>query len=631
MESRWNDKTAGERDGRELLAYVSNLIGCETELVLHGGGNTSWKAEGEDHLGRAVRLLHVKPSGTDLDEIRPEEFAALRLADLEPLETWAELDDGLMEECIWHATADSEAFPSIESLLHAFLPDTWVLHSHADALLGLCNRSDGENRVRDALGDRVAIVGYRRPGFLLAKEVAAARRETPGATAIVLMKHGLVTFGDTAKEAYERHIECVTLCEEAAPLRPFAETPPEDRKRACEIAAALRGALCSPRIMLFLDDDFTRAFLADEGLLAATQRGPATADHIIRTGCVPEIVREIPERFEGKPRILLVPGVGMWAVGDTREEAAVAREIYRHTLRTIRRAEGDWAPIAGEDLRHADEWPLQRRKLEEQAEEGELTGRIAWISGAASGLGRDIALRFWEEGAHLVLTDVDEDGLGEIAHRIGTRAVAVPCDVSDEAQVEESFRKAVMEFGGVDIVVSNAGIARPAAIEDLTLEEWERSMAVNATGHFLVSRAAMRILRDQGMGGSIVFNASKNVLSPGKGFAAYSASKAAESQLAKVLALEAAEIGVRVNLLHPDAIFRGTRLWSEELKEERAKAHDVPVEMLEVFYAQRNLLKVPVRGSDVAEAALFFASERSSRTTGCCLTIDGGIKDAFPR
>jgi NAD(P)-dependent dehydrogenase (short-subunit alcohol dehydrogenase family) len=262
---------------------------------------------------------------------------------------------------------------------------------------------------------------------------------------------------------------------------------------------------------------------------------------------------------------------------------------------------------------------------------GELRGRIAWISGAAGGIGRAIAQRFAEEGACLVLTDIDGDALGEVARAIGPGAVGRTCDVSDPAQVEASFDLCIERFGGLDIVVSNAGIARPAPIEELELAEWEQSFAINSTAHFLVARAALRILRRQGMGGSIVFNASKNVLSPGKGFAAYSASKAAESQLAKVLALEGADLGVRVNLLHPDAVFQGTRLWSDELRAQRARAHGISVEEIEEFYAQRNLLKVAVRPEDVAEAALFFASDRSSRTTGACLTIDGGLPGAFPR
>jgi rhamnose utilization protein RhaD (predicted bifunctional aldolase and dehydrogenase)/NAD(P)-dependent dehydrogenase (short-subunit alcohol dehydrogenase family) len=632
MENRWHARAAEGLEGRELLAHVTDLMGREGDLVLGGGGNTSLKARETDHLGRSVEVLLVKPSGLPLEGLDAADFTALRLDDLAPLESREELEDETMAAFVRRSQLDPDAHrSSIEALLHAFLPDRWVLHSHADALLALGNRPDGSERVRAVLGDSVAVVPYRRPGFLLSKEVAEARRNAPEADGVVLLKHGLVTWGDDARTAYERHIGIVTACEEASPLTACGPAPGPDPDRAVDLAPRLRGALGERRILRFDHSAETLAFLDDESLLAATQHGPATADHILLTGPRPRVLRDAPEDLDGEPKILLVPGVGMWAAGRNREDADAALEIYRHTMRMIRRAGGAWEPIHGADARHAENWPLQTRKLDDRPPEGELASRIAWISGAASGLGRDIARRFAREGAHLFLTDVDEEGLEALAAELGPRAAVRPCDVTDEARVEESFRATVLEFGGLDVVVSNAGIAQPRNIEDLSREEWERSLAVNATGHFLVSRAAMRILRAQGLGGSIVFNASKNVLAPGKGFSAYSAAKAAESQLGKVLALEAADVGVRVNLLHPDAIFRGTRLWSDELKRERAKAHGVPVEKIEEFYATRNLLKVAVRGEDVAEAALFFASDRSSRTTGACLTIDGGVKEAFPR
>jgi len=287
--------------------------------------------------------------------------------------------------------------------------------------------------------------------------------------------------------------------------------------------------------------------------------------------------------------------------------------------------------MSEEDAAYAEDWPSQTRKRIQPSADGELGGKVAWISGASSGIGLATALRFLEAGAHVVLSDIEELAAGSEGLLNNPRVVFTKCDVSDAAQVQASFDETVLAFGGIDIVVSNAGIAKSAMVEELALKDWERSFAVNSTGHFLVARAAMRILRAQGLGGSIVFNASKNVLAPGKGFGAYSAAKAAEAQLAKVLALEGADMGVRVNTVHPDAVFADTGLWSPEMRAERAKAHGVPVEELEDFYSQRNLLKRPVRPEDVAEAILFFASERSSRTTGAFLTVDGGVKSAFPR
>ncbi len=620
MESRW---TRAPQEPLARLAYVSDLIGSEPDLVLPGGGNTSVKTVATDHLGRRGNLLHIKPSGVDLKGLSPRDFTALRLADLEPLADFADLDDGRLEEFVMRAMADPrQRRPSLETLLHAFLPDRFVLHSHADAVLAACNRADGDALLEGLFGDRVARVPYRRPGFRLSVDVAAAHRSRPGLDAIVLMKHGLLTFGADAREAYERHLAVVTACEEALPPRPLPPAPPP------QAPPAVRGRLGRGCVLSFDGSDELRAILADGELLEAAMRGPATGDHVLRTG--PRfLLAGIVE--EGPARVLLAPGAGVIAAGRNREEADAALDIARHTLRIVRRAGPAWEPLEGDDLRGVVDWPLQNRKLDDRPREGELASRVAWISGAAGGIGRAIAERFAAEGAHLLLTDVDAEGVCGAAERIGRRAVAFPCDVADEAKVEGSFARALAEFGGVDIVVSNAGIAKPAPIEELTLAEWERSFAVNARSHFLVGRAAMRHLRAQGLGGAMIFNASKNVMAPGKGFGAYSASKAAEAQLAKVLALEGAEIGVRVNTLHPDAVFRGTRLWSEEMRRERAKAHGVAPEKLEEFYAQRNLLKVADRPEDVAEAALFFASDRSSRITGACLPVDGGVKEAFPR
>jgi len=654
MQDRWDDRAVAGLDGLPLLAAVSRLLGSERELVLAGGGNTSWKTVETDPFGRRVQRLHVKPSGADLATILPDDFTAMRLDELEPLGEGEGMDDARAAGMVLRAMADPrQGRPSIETVLHALLPDRWVLHSHADAVLALGNRRDGAERVREALGDDAAVIPYRRPGLALARECAAARRAHPAISGLVLLRHGLVTFGESAEQAWRRHVDLVARCERAMPMPQLAPPPPRDPARARELAPVLRGALGAPHVLLFDDGDEVRSFLADPEALAAWGRGPATADHMIRTRRRPCVVgdpadvaawREEERRFAARgdreglapidapPRVLLVPGVGMWAAGPTLDDARVVLDIALQTIRMIRRAgPARWEPIGEEDQFKAEYWPLQRRKVDAAARAGELRGRVAWISGAAGGIGRAIAARFAEEGACLLLTDVDGEALGEVARAIGPGAVDFACDVSDPAQVEASFDRCVERFGGLDVVVSNAGIARPAPIESLELAEWEESFAVNSTAHFLVARAALRILRRQGTGGSIVFNASKNVLAPGKGFAAYSASKAAESQLAKVLALEGADIGVRVNLLHPDAVFRGTRLWSDELREQRARAHGIAVEGIEDYYARRNLLKVAVLPEHVAEAALFFASDRSSRTTGACLTIDGGLPTAFPR
>jgi NAD(P)-dependent dehydrogenase (short-subunit alcohol dehydrogenase family)/ribulose-5-phosphate 4-epimerase/fuculose-1-phosphate aldolase len=589
----------------DQLAELSNMLGARSDLVIAGGGNTSAKAIEPDLLGRERPVMHLKPSGRDLATIGAGDFCTLRIDDLLPLRSHDSMDDEAMLRFALAALVEpGMPRPSIEVLLHAFLPHTFVVHSHADALLSLTNHAEGKERVLAALGDRVAIVPYRRPGFELAKLVADVdRADLEG---IVLHKHGLVTFGPDAETAWQRHVELVDRCGMVVPE--LRGEPDDAQDRLPELRGVFGGGVLrsssAPEIAGFLER-------AD--LVAAIQRGPATADHLLRTGRAPHI--EPGRRFAV-------------AHGENVERASENLSIIEHTMRTVAACGPEWEPLDDAQLRHVEQWPLQQRKKADWHERGELAGKVALITGAASGIGRAIADRFGAEGAHLVLCDLVD---GETKETKSARREWVVGDVSVESTADRAISAAVRAFGGLDIVVSNAGIARPARVEELTLADWEQSFAVNSRAHFLIARASMRLLRRQGLGGSIVFNASKNVLAPGKGFAAYSAAKASEAQLAKVLALEAADMGVRVNTLHPDAVFAGTKLWSDELRRERARAHSVAVEDLEAFYAERNLLKRAVRPADVAEAALFFASERSSRTTGAYLTVDGGVREAFAR
>ncbi len=637
----------------------------EEELVLWGGGNNSLKSAATDLLGRPIEVMYIKSSGSDMKSIVPKQFPAVRLDYIAPLRKREEemTDQEMVDYLAQCLTDPSSARPSIETLLHAFLPARAVLHTHADAILALTNTRGREETVRACFGQSVILVPYRRPGFRLSRDVADAFDAHPDATGLVLMNHGLITWGDSAQEAYERHIDLVTRAEQfsAAVDSRSGSIAVVETALAERVSPRIRGAL-GGKILELDDSPETLAFLAREDAARITQIGAATPDHLLYTKRFPLFVppgadladaaRRYVERYtewyrvqpsefamlDPNPRIVLMPGVGMWTAGKDARAARIVRDIYRHTMRIIERAEaaGGYETLHDVDAFHAEYWPLELYKLTLLPKEKELAAKIVLVTGGASGIGRAVAERFAEEGAHVVVTDVDLARAESVAEHIVRqhglrRAMAVALDVTDERQVEGAFAATVRAYGGLDVVVSNAGISSFGNLDTLDVADWDRSFAVNARGHFLVARAAMRILKQQRLGGSIVFNASKNVTAPGKEFGAYSVSKAAEAQLCRIVALEGGEYGIRANMLNPDAIFGDSRFWSDEMRSMRAQAYAVPTDQLPDFYRNRTLLKVEVTAADVAEAALFLATPRSAKTTGAMLPVDGGVKEAFPR
>jgi rhamnulose-1-phosphate aldolase/alcohol dehydrogenase len=666
MLNRWVEQLSSDS---EQLVYQSRLVGAEESLVLWGGGNNSLKTRSADLLGNAIDVMLIKSSGSDMKTIVPAQFPAVRLDYILPLRhRAADMTDEEMVAYLQRCLIDpNSARPSIETLLHAFLPVRAALHTHADAILSLTNTRAREKTVRDCFGDDVAIVGYRRPGFRLSQEVAAAFEAQPYASGLVLMNHGLLTWGETAQEAYDRHITLVTKAEAFIAARrtsAAAATVVVAETGASSLAPAVRGALSAHRsVILELDSsDEVLEFLARPDAAEITQVGPSTPDHLLYTGRFPlflqpgddvaQRVAAYVERYEesfrnagsefamleAAPRIVLVPGIGMWTMGKDARAARIVRDIYRHTMQIVSGATAidRYETLNDTDAFHAEYWPLELYKLTLLPKEKELAGKVVLVTGAGSGIGEAVAHRFAEEGAHVVVSDVTEDAAANVASAIVQRhglrrAVAVALDVTDEASVERAFRQAVLAYGAVDILVSNAGISSFGALDGLSVEDWDRSFAVNARGHFLAARAALRVMKLQGRGGSIVFNASKNVTAPGKEFGAYSVSKAAEAQLCRIVALEGGEYGIRANMLNPDAIFGTSRFWSDEMREMRAKAYGIDAERLPDYYRNRNLLRAEVTAADVAEAALFLAGPRSAKTTGAMLPVDGGVKEAFPR
>ena len=667
MQSRWSDDDARGLDPLGLRVYTSRLIGAEPALVLHGGGNTSVKLDDQDHRGRPCRALAIKGSGSDLRTIETSDFARLRLDDLQALRPRSEMSDDEMLAYLARSSLDPDApRPSIETLLHAFLPDAWVDHSHADAVLALTNQTDGHRLMREVYGERVAVVPYVLPGFKLAQLTADVYAANPGVEGLVLDMHGLVTFGATARESYERHIALVMLAEERVrPHLPARQTAPGDDAGAAELAPVLRGALSTSRRVIVRHDGSprVRAFVDRPDLDQISQQGPVTPDHVLRTKRLPlalqttdpdgvrvavagyrsayeRYVREHGHtetpRHDSAPRVILVPGSGMFTTGASWDEAGMVADMYRHTMDVIEAAAaiGAYRALPPQDLYDMEYWPLELYKLTRAPPERELARKVALVTGAGRGIGRDIAQALAADGAYVFVTDIDLEAATSVAEAIaaqGDRALALPLDVTSEQDAAQAFAAVATHGGGVDIVVSNAGIAAAAALEDLELDTWQRSLDVNATGHFLVCRAALRQLRAQDLGGSIVLICTKNALDPGAGFGAYSAAKAAQLQLGRVLAIEGGPDGIRVNMVNPDAVFAGSGLWDAELRAGRAAAHGVAVDDLESFYAQRNLLGRRVTGPDVAETVSFLASDRSAKTTGAVIPVDGGLRGAFPR
>ena len=686
MISRWDDAAARGLSDLDLLVYASRLVGAETSLVVWGGGNTSIKRVERDHRGREVRVLRVKGSGSDLKSIQKKDFPGVRMDDLLALLERDQMDDQAMVDYFAHALMDpASPRPSIETPLHGFLPVTAVIHTHADAIVSLTNNDRCHDVLREVYGDEVVSLAYLRPGFPIARQVAQAFEAHPRVRAILLEKHGTICWGDDVKSAYLATIELISRAEEAIAERgkgrarfggvQIAPASPAERRRAAlAVAPVLRGLLSRDRRVIVTFDDGADAleFAASREARALCGVGPATPDHTLYTkrlpcfvpverpgdpeavkmavsGAVSRFVDDYTAYFnahnrEGAtlvdpfPRVIVVAGLGMFTVGKDRRTSGVVADIYHHTISVLGAASsfGRYVSLSPRDAFEVEYWPLELYKLTLAPPEKELARRVALVTGAASGIGRAAALRLAAEGAHVVVTDLDAAGARKVADEIvagvgGGRAVGVGLDVTSESSVRAALEEGVLAYGGVDIVVSNAGVAHSAPIDRLELGEWERSFAVNATGHFLVAREALRVLQAQGVGGAFVFVATKNVMSPGKDFSAYSASKAAEAQLAKVLALEGGPHGIRSNVVNPDAVFRDSKLWSEDVRRERARAQGIAVDDLEDFYRKRNILARPILPEDVAEAVLFLASDRSAKTTGCTITVDGGVKDAFPR
>ena len=661
MQNRWNDAELDEPGALAECVYGSRLLGSEPTLVLHGGGNTSVKARARDVTGDEIDVLHVKGSGWDLATIEARGFAPLRLDRLRAVLQVPQLSDAAMMNEFRCALLDASApDPSVEALLHAHLPFTAVQHSHADAIVTLTNVADGAASVRAVFGDDVLVVPYCMPGFDLARLVARTWDDQyrHGMVGMVLLNHGLFTFGDSTRQAYDRHIELITRAEESLAARvPSAPLgPPLPDVPALELAtlrAKVSDLAGQPMIVTRHSDPRTAAFVARPDLVSLATRGPATPDHVIRTKRLPLVGTDLDAyasdyrayfdanspsgddptagdtatgrrgaaltMLDPAPRVVLDPRLGMLTIGRRGKDSDIARDIYLHTMDVIEGAEalGGYQALPAEDLFDVEYWELEQAKLRLAGAAPAMAGKVAFVTGAASGIGRACAAALLAAGASVVGVDLNDAVAGTFT---GPEWLGLQLDVTDADATAAAIRRGVERFGGLDVLVVAAGIFPASApIASLDADAWRRAMAVNVDSVAWLFSAAHPLLALAPGGGRVVVIASKNVPAPGPGAAPYSASKAALTQLSRVAALEWAADGIRVNLVHPDAVF-DTALWTPELIAERAARYGMTVEE----YKRRNLLHTEITSADVGALTVALCGPAFVATTGAQIPIDGG-------
>ena len=683
VENLWNPEEAEGLSPLEALAYRSNLLGSDRSVANYGGGNTSSKATESDHTRREIEVLWVKGSGGDLADIKAEGFTGLKLEEISTLMERDEMSDEEMVAYLSRCQLDP-AMPrsSIETLLHAFVPYPNVDHTHADATNMICAAENGEELARECFGDEAIWIPYIRPGFTLSKQVGEAVRNNPGAKLVLLAKHGLVTWGDSSEESYNNTIRTINraaefVAEKSAGREPFggrrmSPVPPEKREELlAAVLPTLRGAVSgtSPKILRADTSDEVIEFVCGKDSSDLSQVGAACPDHLVQTKVRPLWVEFDPERegaaelreklLEGaeryrqeyeayfsryqeadeemtdpNPRVVLISGLGLVSVGKDHKYATLARDFYHRAIAVMRGASATdtYVSLSEEESYAVEYWPLELYKLTLAPPPEELEGRVAFVTGGAGGIGGAVARALAAKGACVAVVDLDAEGAAEVAQELDTPGRAVRLDVTDEAAVAAAYRETILAYGGVDVVVSNAGLASGAPIEETSVELWDRDHTVLAKGYFLVAREAFRVLREQNSGGSLIFVVSKNALAAGKNASAYSTAKAAELHLARCLAEEGGAYGIRVNTVNPDAVLQGSKIWDSSWREERAQAYSIAPDELEEHYRERTTLKVNVLPEDVAEAVVFFASSaRSAKSTGNILNVDGGVKEAYPR
>ena len=685
-QSRWSAEKASAMNAAELLLYRSNLLGSDLTVTNFGGGNTSAKITEKDPLtGDDVTVLYVKGSGGDIGSMRLDGFATLylsKLLGLERLYRGVAFEDemvGYLPHCTFNLNARAA---SIDTPLHGYLPFAHIDHVHPDAIIALAASAGGQAATDEIYSGSVGWLPWKRPGFDLGLRLRDYVAANPGLRGVMLAGHGIICWGDTALACYENTIDLIARA--AAYLnKRMAQNPafggtalealaPEARAAAAaKLMPRLRGAMdgARPKVGHFTDDPETLEFVDSRDFAGLAAVGTSCPDHFLRTKIAPMVLDPsrvaddayLAEQLEAyrqgylayyqrcagpndpavrdpNPVIVLVPGIGRFAFAADKTTARLASEFYGNAINVMRGATaiGGYIGLPEAEAFAIEYWALEEAKLQRMPKPKPLVGRIALVTGAAGGIGAATAVRLLTEGACVMLTDRDGEALVtaelDLKKRFGMDFVSSSrCDVTDELQVQAAFDDCARAFGGVDIVVANAGLASSAAIEDTTREIWRRNYDVLAEGYFLTCRAAFPLLKLQ-KGGSIIFIGSKNALAATPNASAYASAKAASVHLARCLALEGAEAGIRVNVVNPDAVLRGSRIWDGDWRKERADAYGIDAgDELEEFYRKRSMLKRNVLPEDIAEAVYFFASEASCKSTGNILNVDAGNAQAFTR
>lgn len=688
----WDDAKAQAMSEPERLVYRSNVLGSDKRVTNYGGGNTSSKIWQNDPLtGESVEVLWVKGSGGDSASIKLDGFATLymdKLRALKGLYRGLEQHEDEMVGYLPHCTFDlNPRAASIDTPLHAFVPKPYVDHMHPDAIIAIAAAKDSQALTKEIFGDTIGWLPWKRPGFELGLWLEKFCLENPDAKGVVLASHGLFSWGDTPKECYETTISIINQAidwfERKSQGKPIfggevvkSLDAPARRAVAAKLMPRIRGLISenSHKLGHFDDSPAVLEFVNSRDLRPLAALGTSCPDHFLRTKIRPLVIEFDPQnpdvdaviarladdvaeyrvgyqayydrcKHPDSPPVrdpnavvYLVPGVGMFTFAGDKATARISGEFYVNAINVMRGAStvSAYVGLPDQEAFDIEYWLLEEAKLQRLPKPKALAGQIALVTGGAGGIGRATANRLLREGACVVLADIDEAALAsandELAKAYGKDFVRpVVINVTSEDQVISGFAETAVEFGGIDILVSNAGLASSAPIEETTLALWNKNMDILSTGYFLVSREAFRLFRAQKIGGNVVFVASKNGLAASPNAAAYCTAKAAEIHLARCLALEGAEAQIRVNVVNPDAVLRGSKIWSGEWKEQRAAAYKMSTDDLEEHYRSRSMLKRSVFPEDIAEAIYFFASDMSAKSTGNIINVDAGNAQSFTR